>query len=92
MPNRSKASTSLTPPISLAKAKVSYFVYNRQAHSIADCSDTTFKEAVLKLAPHWKDNDEYAEVLEDSMDIHTRWWLLCSLADSYCGMTLYACT
>jgi len=94
MPNRSKPSHNMTyasyrPVISLMQAKVSYFIHDGKAHSVADCSDDTFKEAILKLVPNWITHETYAPILEESMDIHSRWFLLCSLADSERGMKLY---
>ena len=81
--------SSYRPAISLAQAQISFFISSGKAYSIATTSDTIFKEAVLQLAPNWTTHETYAPILEDEMDIYTRWFLLCSLADSERGMKTY---
>lgn len=90
---RTKASHNVNaahvPSIPFHIAKASYFIYNNTVHSVAHCHSDIFRDAILKLAPHWKSHDEYGPVLKDVDDIMDRWYLLCALSEGERGMKLY---
>ena len=69
----------------------SWFTHHGQAFSAAKAPDAVFRAAVLDLAPHWKDSPTYGEALASiEIDVVTRWWLLCGLADAGQAMKLYS--
>src|SRR5437660_9223338 len=67
-----------------------FYIHGQQIYPIASAPASIFKAAVLALVPHWKDSSTYGEALASKeIDVVTRWWLLCALADAGQAMTLY---
>ena len=86
----SKAQLYQLPKIDFTIAKRSWFIYEHKAYSVQSAPVDVFKAAVLAKSPQWKQCATYCHVLtEPRIDYATRWWLLNSLADKHCAITLY---
>jgi hypothetical protein len=67
-----------------------FCIHGQQVYPVASAPASIFKAAVLTLVPHWKDSSTYGEALASKeIDVVTRWWLLCALADAGQAMKLY---
>jgi hypothetical protein len=82
--------TALLPKIDYKDIRRAWFVYAGQYYSVAGAPTSVFRDAVLERAPQWRYKDEYWSLLkQDELDLSSRWYLLCSLADSHRALVLY---
>jgi hypothetical protein len=88
--NKSNAST-YQPTISYQQAKESWFTHKGQPYSVAGCSASLFRDAVLSLMPQWASDENYNGFLAASkIDPVIRWYLLCSLSEAKRPLTIYS--
>jgi hypothetical protein len=78
------------PKVDYKDTKRSWFTHAGKAYPVISAPADVFSAAVLARYPKWKFSAEYSRVLkQDELDYHTRWWLLCCLADNKCKLKLY---
>jgi hypothetical protein len=90
MARQNQVSHKNHPRVSYQQAKDSYFIHDGHVLSVSQCSASLFRDAVLALAPHWANNEDYNGFLAASkIDPVIRWYLLCSLSEAKRPLTLH---
>ena len=83
-------SKALQPKIDFHDIRHAWFTHAGHAYPVISAPADVFKSAVLAKAPYWRQDDEYGPLLkQDELDIFTRWYLLCALAESHRAIPLY---
>ncbi len=77
-----KNTANYTPLLSLDKARHSYFIHERQVHSVESAPASAFKAAIRAHLDLTNIQQEATDVLNGIDDVYARWWLVCYCAKS----------